>query len=113
MQPPLHYGRGALVIAAKSQLSGKILLTDRRATIRTVLQVVYFLRKKKRARCGVFFSIPIHNLTQSKNILSEKYATHDALEDSHYLQRLICHVQKDMDGFSFVVLAMSALYFKL
>jgi hypothetical protein len=26
---------------------------------------------------------------------------------------LICHVQKDMDGFSFVVLAMSALYFKL
>jgi hypothetical protein len=42
------------------------LLTDRRATIRSVLNVVYFLRTKKRAQFGVYFSIPTYNLTQSK-----------------------------------------------
>jgi hypothetical protein len=46
-------------IAAKSLLSGKILLIDRRATIRLVLKVVYFLWTKNRARYGVYFSIPI------------------------------------------------------
>jgi hypothetical protein len=60
------YDFGCVDLAAKSYLSGKILLTDRRATICSVLKVVYFLRTKKRARNGVYFSIPIHNLTQSK-----------------------------------------------
>jgi hypothetical protein len=36
------------------------LWTVRRATIRSVLKVVYFLRTKKRARFGVYFSISIH-----------------------------------------------------
>ena len=44
----------------------KILLTYRRATTRSVMKVVCFLRKEKRARFGVYFFISIHNLTQSK-----------------------------------------------
>jgi hypothetical protein len=42
------------------------MLTDWRATIRSVLKVVYFLRMKKRARFGVYLSIPKHSLIQSK-----------------------------------------------
>jgi hypothetical protein len=53
-------------IAAKPQLSRKILFTEWRATIRSVLKVVYFLRMKKCAQFGIYFSIPIHNLPQSK-----------------------------------------------
>jgi hypothetical protein len=45
-----------------------------------------------------------------KNISCEKYASYNALEHSRYFQRLICHVQKDMDEVS-LVLAMSTLYF--
>jgi hypothetical protein len=58
---------------AKSLLSGKILLTDRRATIRTVLKVVYFLRttflrkkkKKKKKKARTVWGIFLHSHTQS------------------------------------------------
>jgi hypothetical protein len=53
-------------LAAKSKLSRKILLTDRRVKIRSVLKVAYILRTKKHAQFGVYFSISIQNLTQSK-----------------------------------------------
>jgi hypothetical protein len=39
-----------------------------------VLKVVHFLRTKKRAWFGVYFSIPIHNLTQ--NHLIKKFLRH-------------------------------------
>jgi hypothetical protein len=51
--------RGAAKLAAKLSLSGKILLTEWRATIRSVLKV-YFLRTKTRSFWGMF----VHSHTQ-------------------------------------------------
>ena len=64
-------GRYAPARCRTVALRKKQLLTDRRATVPSIVKTVYLLRRKSCARFGLYFSIFLHIFTLS----SEKYQT--------------------------------------